>query len=156
MTKMDKVTLRQSAIKELIKSHPIKNQTTLVQMLHEKYDIDTNQSIISRDLQDLGVGKQKYKNTMVYELKEVDASKEILRLGVRDVVHNENLIIVKTLPGLAAFVGDYLDLHEDIGVLGTLAGENMVFVSPRSIKDTKAVYKAVCERLYFKLQDEIP
>lgn len=150
MSKFDKVRIRQEAVKALIKEHPIENQSMLVKMLKDDYGIETNQSIISRDLQDLGVGKQKYKDTMIYEIKEIDPRKELLRLGVQDVVHNENLIVIKTLAGMADFVGDYLDLHENVGILGTLAGENMVFVSPQSIKNIQSVYKAVCELLYFK------
>ena len=133
--KLNTTLLRRKAIRELIKVNPIENQATLVQLLKEKYGIETNQSIVSRDLNDMEVSKHKYKDTMIYETKEVDVSKEILRLGIINIEHNEHLIVVTVLPGLAAFVGDYLDAEkEQLNVLGTIAGENMIFIAPKTIK----------------------
>jgi len=150
MEKPDKVTKRIAALRELIKTHGIEDQQTLVQMIQEKYGIETNQSIVSRDLRKLGVTKRLVNNKMIYELPGIDASAEILRLGVVDVVHNETMIIVKTMPGLADFVGDFLDLQEDIGILGTLAGENMIFVAPESVKKIGAIYEKICRVLMVK------
>lgn len=142
---------RRKAIKELITSQAVENQVMLVQLLKEKYDITSNQSIVSRDLQEMGISKKKYKDLMIYELQEVDPSKEILRLGILNIEHNEVMIVVTVLPGLAAFVGDYLDSErEELGVLGTMAGENMIFVAPTSIKIIEDVYKKVSLFLFFK------
>ena len=87
---------------------------------------------------------------MIYELNEMDIPKEILRLGVTDVVHNEAMIVIHTLPGMAAFVGDYLDKHQEAGILATLAGENVVFVVPASIKNIETICAAVCELVHLK------
>jgi transcriptional regulator of arginine metabolism len=142
---------RRKAIKELITSQAVENQVMLVQLLKEKYDITSNQSIVSRDLQEMGISKKKYKDVMIYEMQEVDPSKEILRLGILNIEHNEVIMIVTVLPGLAAFVGDYLDSErEELGVIGTMAGENMIFVVPTSIKIIEEVYKKVCLFLFFK------
>lgn len=151
--KTDKVRLRHEALQELIKTYPVENQAMLVTLLKEKYGIDTNQSIVSRDLHDLEVSKQKYKDTTIYELKSIDASKEILRLGVKDVVHNESLIVIKTLAGLADFVGDYLDAQKEASILATLAGENVVFVTPSSVHKTETVFKMVCKLVHFKQKE---
>jgi len=149
--KKNKVFQRKQAIAELIKKKPIENQISLVELLKERYNIETNQSIVSRDLHDMGIVKQKYADTLVYELPETDASKDILRLGVVNIEHNEALIVITTLPGLAAFVGDYLDAHkEHLDLLGTLAGENMVFVTPYSIKTIETCFETLCTLLYFK------
>jgi len=150
MNKPDKVSLRHMAIKKLIKKHLIEDQKTLVELLKEYYDIDTTQSIVSRDLADLGVGKHKVNNIMVYEHKEIDVSKEILRLAISNIKHNESLVVINTLPGLAAFVGDYLDKTQDIGSLGCISGENVVFVTPESIKDIEAFFERICTLVYFK------
>ena len=147
----NKVQKRQQAIKELIKSQHIDSQESLVALLSKKYSIATTQSIVSRDLYELGVGKQKYQDTMVYELNEQDASKEILRLGIVNLEHNESLIVITVLPGLAAFVGDYIDVHStEAEVMGTIAGENMLFVTPRSIRCIDTTFKKLCQLLYFK------
>lgn len=145
-----KIIARKEAIEQLIKDYPVENQEMLVELLQEKYGITANQSIVSRDLRELNVTKRKFKDIMVYELEELDVKKEILRLGVVDVVHNETLIVVKTLPGLADFVGDYLDAFEGVDLLASLAGENVVFVTPKSIKNIDEVFVTVCKLVHFK------
>jgi transcriptional regulator of arginine metabolism len=148
--KKNKLIARKEAIQELIKELPIENQETIVELLKEKYGITTNQSIVSRDLRELNVTKRKFKDALIYELQELNVHKEILRLGVVDVLHNETMIVIKTLPGLAAFVGDYLDAFEGIDLLATLAGENIVFVTPLSIKNIDKVFEAICKIVHFK------
>lgn len=87
---------------------------------------------------------------MVYEAPQSNQVSELLRLAVGGVFHNESMILVKTMPGLAAFVGDHLDMQENCGILGTLAGENIVFIIPVSIVDLPKTYKAVCKILSYK------
>lgn len=146
---------RREAIRALIDSQSIENQKQLSEKLKEQYNLDIHQSIISRDLYELGVIKRRIRNKMVYEISKIDAVKEILRLSVLQVDHNENLIVIKVLPGLAAFVGDYLDSkQEEAGVLGTIAGENMIFATPSSVKQIKKTYQKICEILYSHKQDK--
>lgn len=154
MKKRDKVSSRHDAIKELIKTTPIEDQQTLVSMIKQRYGIDTNQSIVSRDLRALGIGKHKIGEKMVYELPEHDASREILRLAIADISHNENTIAIKTLPGLASFVADYLDLQEDSDILATIAGENVVIVFPAGVSRTKELFNNLSTLLYYKQTEE--
>lgn len=154
MEKSSKVTYRHYAITELINSHAIENQQQLLTLLKDVYDIETNQSIISRDLMSLGILKQPYKNKIIYEMPDKSTSREILRLGVHSVVRNETLIIINTLRGLPPFIGDYLDQQKDLGILGTLAGENVVFVAPTSTKNITDVYDKVCQALFYKREEE--
>lgn len=150
MSKPRETEIRKEAIKELIKRFPIENQETLVSLLKEEHDIDTNQSIISRDLKELGVIKHRIQGSMVYDLDNKDISKEILRLGITNVTHNEAMIAIATLPGMAAFVGDYLDNHPEAGVLATLAGENVVLVVPTTIKNIEEIFEKICMLLHVK------
>lgn len=145
----DKVTERHNAIKELIQKEPIGDQETLVKKLKKTYGIDVNQSIVSRDLVQCGISKKRVHDALVYDIAAVDARKEILRLSVTNVTHNEALIVVKTFSGSAAFVAEFLDVLDDDMVLGTVAGDNTIFITPRSIKNIRTVYEHVCELLYF-------
>ena len=148
---MAKKLSRKSAIKALITSQPVENQGTLVELLKDKYGIMTNQSIVSRDLRELNVSKQRYKDTMIYELKEVDVSKEILRNSIISIEHNEVMVLVTVLPGVAAFVGDYIDANRDgAKILGTIAGENMIFVMPVSVNKINDSYESLCALLHYK------
>lgn len=140
---------RRSAVEKLIRTHAIEDQETLIRLLQEEYDIETNQSAVSRDLRDLGVRKAVIDGNHIYELA-TDTEHEILRLAVIDIVHNESLLIVKTVAGLAAFVGDFIDRQDQTNMLGTISGENMVFVSPKSVSNMKQNYDELCEILEFK------
>lgn len=150
MDKKNKIKTRLEAITELIKSRPIEDQATLVELIKENYGIETNQAVVSRDLRSLGVTKHQVDDKMVYELKDADASREILRLAIVNIVHNEALIVITTLPGLSNFVGDFLDMHDELEILGTIAGENTVFVAPTTIKNIKEVFSEICKVLHVR------
>lgn len=152
--RMKKIKTRLQAIQTLIKNQEIEDQETLVDLLEKEYNIETNQSIISRDLRALGVVKRSIGNRQLYETGTIDVSKEILRLCIVTVEHNEVMIIIKTLPGLAAFVADYLDVQKNSGILGTLSGENVVFIIPESIKNIKKTFKIICTHVYFKQKSQ--
>ncbi len=141
---------RQEAIKGLVKARAISDQTQLVDLLFEHHGIETNQAVVSRDLRKLGIVKKLVNGELLYELPGIDVSAEILKLALIDVSHNEAMIVIKTQPGLASFVGDCLDQHEDLEILGCLAGENIVFAVPKSIKQIHKSYKAICEKFHFK------
>lgn len=150
MDTQKKTNKRHEVIKELIATDAIEDQQTLVTLLQNRYGLSANQSIISRDLRTLGATKRKVNNKMIYELQTVDASREILRLAIIDIKHNESLIVVHTLPGLGAFVADFLDMHHDCGILGTIAGENTIFIAPTKIKNIKQVMQKMRTLLYIK------
>ena len=153
MEELTKTRRRRQAIKELIENNSIEDQTTLVAMIKKTYKIDANQSIICKDLRALGISKQKSNHAMIYELPTTDPSREILHLAVVDITHNESLIIIKTLPGLAAFVADFLDMQENSPILGTIAGENTIFITPITTTEIKITFNWIRTLLYIK---EVP
>lgn len=140
---------RLEALKKLIESGQFSDQKSLIEALRNEYNIETNQASISRDLHKLGVVKKRVNGELIYQIGEFDPKIEILRLGVVRVVKNEAMIIVHTINGLADFVGDYIDTHVGQEVIGCLAGENVVFVSPTTITQIEVVYQLICEVLYY-------
>lgn len=142
---------RYKMIETLVKEQAIEDQATLVKLLEDKYGITTNQVQVSRDLRRLGISKRKVGDKMIYDIPETDTVLKILRLAIVEVTHNESMIIVKTFPSLADFVGDYLDSQEELDILGTLSGENTLLVTPSSIKNIKKIYQEVCKALYYKM-----
>lgn len=134
-----KTVERQDAIKSLIGAYKIADQQSLLELLEKEYNIQTSQAVVSRDLRSLGVVKKSVNGHIMYDNID-DPSKELLRRTIIDITHNEAIIVITTLAGCAAFVGDYIDAHKHLGILGTLAGENAVFVTPTSICDTEKVY----------------
>lgn len=143
-----KIKNRREAIRALIDSHAVKDQQALVVLLKERYAMTASQPAISRDLRALHVGKTIHNGHTVYALPETDPAQEILRLAVTGIDHNEALVVVHTLSGLADFVGDYLDANQHPDILATLAGENVVFITPRSITNIESVYSAICHLLH--------
>jgi len=145
---------RQAAIKELVQKIAISDQKQLVELLQAHYGLVTNQAVVSRDLRKLGVVKKMFNGELVYEMPTVEVTTEILKLALMDISHNESLIVIKTHPGLAAFVGDCLDQHPDLEILGCLAGENVVFVCPKSIQHISQTCEVICEKFHFKKSKE--
>ncbi len=140
---------RLEALKKLIESGQFSDQKSLIEALRNEYNIETNQASISRDLHKIGALKKRVNGELIYQIGEFDPKIEILRLGVVKIVRNEAMIVVHTINGLADFVGDYIDTHVGQDVIGCLAGENVVFVSPISIASIEAVFQQICEVLYY-------
>lgn len=150
MTTKQNTEERQKAIKDLVKRMAISDQQQLVELLCEHYGIATNQAVLSRDIRKLGIIKKMVKDVLCYEMPDIDVSAEILRLALIDIAHNESLIVIKTHPGLAPFVGDCVDQCQEFDILGCLAGENVVFVTPRSVKNIHQLYLKICEKFHFR------
>jgi transcriptional regulator of arginine metabolism len=139
MDRKTEFTARQEAIRKLLSKEAISDQQQLVERLKAVHAISTNQAAVSRDLQKLGVVKRSH----IYELPQTDIKAEIFKLAILKVEHNETTIVITTFPGLAAFVGDCLDHTEGLDILGCLAGENVVFVTPRSIKTIASTARSI-------------
>lgn len=145
---------RQDAIQEIVRKELISDQNKLVERLLSVYGIETNQVTVSRDLGKLGIIKKKIKGEMFYELPSIDVKTQILMLAILSIECNETMIVIKTHPGIAAFVGDCLDQCPDLKILGCLAGENVVFVVPQSMKEIDQVCLAIAQKFSFKQKVE--
>lgn len=141
---------RKQAIAQLVQAHAIEDQAELITLLEQQYGIATNQAAISRDLRSLGISKRPRGSLSVYDLPQIDVVSEIMHYAVKSIVHNEVMVLVNTLSGTADVVGDFLDRQKDLAILGTLAGENVVFVMPRSIKDVEKLAQQIAQRIKIK------
>lgn len=150
MKKRTNVSKRHDALRELLQNTQVHDQQTLVELMKERYNISTNQSIISRDLRSLGVSKRVAGQSTVYELPSVDASQEILQLCIVSVERSDHLVVVKTVAGLASFVGDFLDAQKNLPILGTIAGENTIFVAPQLGVTAQSCLEEVAKVLHSK------
>lgn len=98
-----------------------------------------NQSKISRLLRKFGAVKSKNaQGQIVYRLPHEPAPPTMscqLSSLIIDVTSNETTIIVYTNPGSAQLIARVLDYHkETIQILGTIAGDDSIFIAPLSIK----------------------
>ena len=121
---------RRHAIAELLQSHVIRRQSELVRLLRAK-GLEATQSSISRDLRDLGVAKL----TAGYSLPEpsrgnnVDALQPVAEF-VRDIrAAGPNLLVIATAIGAAQRVCVTLDRANWPEVVGTISGDDTIFVA---------------------------
>ena len=125
---------RQRTIAELIRAGALASQEELAERLAGLGHAVT-QATISRDLEQLGAVKVRRAGQPGYALPEQvrDASSpqlaRILRDWVRSMAPAGNLVVIKTPPGSAHLVGVALDQSDLPGVVGTICGDDTIFVA---------------------------
>jgi transcriptional regulator of arginine metabolism len=143
-----KMTL-QHALLDLLQKGKVETQEEIKKELSERGFV-VNQPKISRLLNDLGAIKIKEAERVIYrlptELVPITAHHPLANL-VLTIEFNEYLIVVHTSPGSAQLVARLLDQNTDIGILGTVAGDDTIFITPRQTKDIATIAKKVTELL---------
>jgi transcriptional regulator of arginine metabolism len=127
---------RREAIRQLIRAERIETQDELRRLLHREGFV-TTQATLSRDLARLNVRRvSSTTGGTAYELEEeavagpdTDKLAE-LRALVRTIRHNGALVVLKTEAGAASAVALAIDKAWLPEVLGTLAGDDTIFLAP--------------------------
>ncbi|MCA1576516.1 MAG: arginine repressor [Acidobacteria bacterium] len=129
---------RQQKILSLIQAKPIGTQEDL-RVLLERVGVPATQSSVSRDLEALGIVKQHGH----YTLPRANGA------GARGLLSldqaGDSLVIARTLPGLASAVAVEIDAAAMREVVGTIAGEDTIFIAVRDAKAQRATIKQVWE-----------
>ena len=128
------------AFKEILKAESYGSQGEIVDALKEQGFDNISQSKVSRMLSKFGaVRTRNAKQEMVYCLPAemgVPTAKSPLRQLVIDIMHNEMMIIIRTSPGAAQLIARLLDsLGTSDGVLGTIAGDDTIFIAPAKVSE---------------------
>lgn len=123
------------AFKNLLKEQCYASQGELAEALAEQGFLNMSQAKISRLLSKLGAVKTRNANNdMIYILPDelaVPKSKHSIESVVLSVRHNNMQIILKTGIGGAPLISRMLDsMGESGGILGTLAGDDTIFIAP--------------------------
>lgn len=143
---------RLDALKELLNQGKLSTQEELVSELAD-LGFEVTQSTISRDLRKIGAVKAIDPNgRTVYRMPDAIVAATPMPASsladlVTDIAHNGSLIVIHTPPGSASLVARHLDGLRLESILGTLAGDDCIFVAPSSAKDIKATLKEVNEAL---------
>jgi transcriptional regulator of arginine metabolism len=113
----------------------------------EKLGYEINQSKASRLLRKIGAIKVvNERGQTIYSLAREPAppSMNTLRSLILDIVFNEALVVIFTSPGSASMVARVLDYNQiTTEILGTIAGDDTIFVAPKSIKDTQKLAEEI-------------
>ena len=128
---------RQQRILSLIRARRIGTQQELTAQL-ERAGIFATQSSISRDLDELGVVKL-HGHYAVPKPTNGAAARGLLALDVA----GDNLVVAKCEPGLASSVAVEIDRATISEIVGTLAGEDTVFIAVTDRKSQRSVIKRV-------------
>ena len=133
---------RQAKITEIIANKNVETQEQLLQELQDA-GFRSTQATISRDIKELGIVKELTSfGTYRYcaatnEMASSFSSKlnTIFRQCITGYDYAQNIVVIHTLPGLASAAGSAIDGMNMSVVVGTLAGDDTVFIVMR---DTNA------------------
>ncbi len=129
---------RQEKILEIISSKDVETQSQLIEELLA-CGVKSTQATLSRDIKELrlvkeltSAGKYRYVAGLREELTDFDLRlKKIFRESVTSYAVAQNILVIKTMPGLASAACAALDGMDVEGLIGTLAGDDTAFIAMR-------------------------
>ena len=129
---------RQKRLLRLIQAKPIGTQEELRTYL-ERAGVPATQSSVSRDLEELGIVKHHGHYTV--PRSNGAAVRGLLSLDLS----GSNLVIARTEPGLASAVAVEIDGAAIPEIVGTLAGEDTIFIAVVDQRAQRAALKRIWE-----------
>ena len=146
-------TKRHSKIVELINAFDIETQEELAQKLEESGFVVT-QATVSRDIRDLklskvilGDGRQKY-SLMPKQDGISEKYVRILREAFLSMDMAQNILVLKTVSGMAMAVAAALDSMQMSEIVGCIAGDDTIMAAIRSTDDTVVVMERIRKLVY--------
>jgi len=140
---------RLEALRKLLSQGKLSTQDELREEL-ESRKFAVTQSTISRDLRRVGAVKAIDPNgRTVYRLSTDQAPIHVpvatgsLRDLVKTIDTNGSMIVLHTVSGSASLIAVHLDRVRPGHILGTLAGDDTIFIAPRSLKKIKETMASI-------------
>ena len=138
---------RQAQILKLIRGRSISTQEDLAEQL-ARVGIDASQVTLSRDIRELGLVKAAagYRESQA-EAPSVnhDNLRRVLQEFLRDIRLAQNLVVLRTVPGGAQPVARTLDTEGWPEIVGTVAGDDTIFIAAGSVASAKSLRKRLTE-----------
>lgn len=146
---------RQSKIIELISRHEIETQDELADLLTAA-GFNVTQATISRDIRELkltkvptGKGRQKYAVLQRRESGMEEKYVRILKDGFLSMDMAQNIIVIKTVSGMAMAVAAAMDALQIDGIVGSIAGDDTIMSAVRTVEDTVLVMEKLDKLVKF-------
>ena len=142
-------TNRQSKIIEIIQKNEVETQDELSALL-EKDGFRVTQATVSRDIRELKLtkiptasGRQKY--AVITDAPENLSKKyeRVLREGFLSMDIAQNILVIKTVSGMASAVCAAIDAMKMREIVGSIAGDDTIMCAIRTVDDTYAVMKKI-------------
>ena len=144
---------RHSKIIELIENNEVETQEQLADLL-KKDGYDVTQATVSRDIRELrltkvqtGDGRQKYR-VMDHNDEELqDKYIKVLQSGFVSMDKAGNMLVLRTVSGMAMAVAAALDALHLSQIIGCIAGDDTIFAAIRTEEDVQEVIDRIREML---------
>ena len=140
---------RQTKIYELIKKHEIENQIELTKMLSEA-GFNVTQSTVSRDIRELGLirtatfhGTYRYSAPPSNRVPDMDRLNRVFKDGFVSMDCAGNLLVIRTFNGMAMAVASAVDAMRFPGILGTVAGDDVVMCVAKTPEEAAALMEKI-------------
>ncbi len=140
---------RHAKIVELIGKKDIETQEELASCLVEE-GFQVTQATVSRDIRELQLskvsmpgGRQKY---VLLKSQESDLSKRLVRVlkeGFESMDLAQNILVIKTVSGMAMAVAAALDAMKWREVLGCIAGDDTIMCASRNVEEARDVMEKI-------------
>ena len=136
---------RHEKILELIESYDIETQEELASRLCEE-GFQVTQATVSRDIRTLhlykknaGNGHQKYAVDKGNDHTLDGKFRRVLRDGFVSIDMAQNILVIKTVSGMAMAVAAAVDSLKFTEIVGTIAGDDTIMMAIRTVEETKEV-----------------
>jgi len=137
---------RRTQILKLLRTDPEVTQDELRRKL-ARHGIQVTQATVSRDLEELGLVKTRSGYQIPEAVEPASPVQPTLQLILKEFLREaslaSNLVVLKTHPGNAQPVAAALDSQEWPEVVGTVAGDDTVFVATPNAHDAAQLRKKI-------------
>ena len=145
---------RHAKIVELIMMHDIETQEELADYLNAA-GFPTTQATVSRDIRDLkltkvptGDGKQKYIVLRTPDEDLTEKYRRVLKDGYISMDMAQNILVIKTISGMAMAVAAAIDAMEWHEVVGCIAGDDTIMCAIRTVEGTADVMEKISKIVF--------
>lgn len=140
---------RQGKVIEIIEKYDVETQEDLASRLREA-GFQVTQATVSRDIRELkltkmptGKGRQKYVILKQEDTHMGDKYIRVLRDGFVSMDNAQNILVMKTVAGMAMAVAAAVDALKFKEVVGCIAGDDTIMIAVRTVEETQQLMERI-------------
>jgi transcriptional regulator of arginine metabolism len=140
---------RHGKVIEIIEKFEVETQEELASHLKEA-GYQVTQATVSRDIRELkltkvptGKGRQKYVVLKQEDTHLGDKYIRVLQDGFLSMDMAQNILVIRTVAGMAMAVAAAIDALKFKEVVGTIAGDDTIMVANRTVEDTQSLMEKI-------------
>jgi len=143
---MESKKQRHSKILEIINNNSINNQEEIVDML-KSAGFTVTQATVSRDIHDLRLIKEPLTNGLQRYAQSQKAEEESFNIKLHEIFSHSvisvdfanNIVVIKTLSGMAQAAASAVDAISSTEIMGCIAGDDTIMVITKNENDAKRI-----------------